>query len=277
MVNIVKASNEVEQFKDEKILQSIKRTGIPHELQQAVLAHVQNKLYDNITSQEIYKYVAEFLDKSAYPYAKTKYALKQAIMDLGPTGYPFEDFVSEILNTLGYTTQVRQYLSGKCVTHEVDVIAKKDNEAVLVEAKFHNSNTTRSDVHVPMYTKARFDDVKDKYNLNQAWVVTNTKVTVDAITFAQCVGMKIISWSYPEGSSLRDLIENAGLHPITILTTIPNAYKAKLLEKHIVRCKSIHENPGILSILALSDEEKRNVLAEIEFVCKGEHAVSSHF
>ena len=46
-------------------------------------------------------------------------------MDLGPTGYPFEDYVAEILKTEGYQTQVRQVLEGNCVSHEIDVIAQK--------------------------------------------------------------------------------------------------------------------------------------------------------
>jgi hypothetical protein len=273
MTNVIKANGLIENYNQDKIIQSIKRIRVSEGLQRDVVNHISNNLYENIPTKEIYGHVREFLGRSKYPYAKSVYSLKQAIMDLGPTGYPFEDFVSEVLISLGYSTKVRQILSGKCVSHEVDVIAKKDGETILIEAKFHNSNGIHTDVHIPMYTKARFDDVKEKYNLNKAWVVTNTRATNDAIAYAECVGMQIISWSYPAYKSLRDLIESAGLHPITILTTLPQSLKIKLLDNHIVRCKAIHQNSRILDSLQLSTIEKQKVLEEIAYICRGEHTI----
>ncbi len=271
MVNILKASKNIEPYNEEKILESIKRAGIPEKIQNDVLKHVNSKIYENIPSSEIYGHVVEFLGVSEYPYSKSRYSLKQAIMDLGPTGYPFEDFISEILNSHGYSTEVRLNLMGKCVSHEVDIVAKKEVRNIVIEAKFHNAVGTRTDVHVPMYTKSRFDDIKEKYGLNEAWIVTNTKATIDAITYAECVGMKIISWSYPEHGSLRELIESAGLHPITILSSLLPQHKINLLKRHVVRCKSIHENPEVLDPLGMSTQDKKKVLEEINFICKGEH------
>jgi Holliday junction resolvase-like predicted endonuclease len=271
MTNVIKANGSVEEYNEAKVLHSIKRAGIPEVLHQDVVNHINSKIYDNIPTKEIYGHVINFLGNSEYPYARSSYSLKQAIIDLGPTGYPFEDFVSEILISLGYSTEVRQILKGNCVTHEIDIIAKKDSVTAMVEAKFHNSVGIRTDVHIPMYTKARFDDIREKYQLTEAWVITNTKATTDAVAYAECVGMKTISWSYPDGKSLRDLIEQAGLHPITILTTLTQGQKVKLLEDHIVRCKVIHENPDTLNILSLSQEEKAKVINEVNFVCRGEH------
>lgn len=271
MVNILKASNIKEPFSEDKILKSIKRAGIPEKLHADVINHINSKVYENIPSREIYGHVVEFLGTTDYPYSKTKYSLKQAIMDLGPTGYPFEDFVSEILTELGYITEVRQTLLGKCISHEIDIIAQKDGKKILIEAKFHNSVGTRSDVRVPMYTKSRFEDLREKHGFNSAWVITNTKSTTDAIAYSKCVDMEIISWSYPDGKSLRDLIEASKLHPITILTTLPENLKINLLNQHIVRCKTLHENPDKMDSLGLSNEEKKNILEEINYVCRKEH------
>lgn len=271
MVNILKASKNIEPYDEKKVLHSIKRAGIPERIQNDVLNHVNSKIYDNIPSSEVYGHIVEFLGTSEYPYSKSRYSLKQAIMDLGPTGYPFEDFMSEILDSHGYSTETRLNLMGKCISHEVDIIAKKDGKTTLIEAKFHNSVGTRTDVHVPMYTKSRFDDIKEKYSLNEAWIVTNTKATMDAIAYAECVGMKIISWSYPEKGSLRELIESIGLHPITILSTLLPQHKINLLKRHIVRCKDIHENPQTLDSLGISNTDRKKVLDEIAFVCSGEH------
>lgn len=253
-------------FSEDKVKISIQRAGITKELQPQVVEHVKSKLYENIPTSEIYRHIMEFLEK-APTYERVKYSLKQAVMDLGPTGYPFEDFVSEILKQDGYTTKTRSLLSGKCVIHEIDVVAQKQNKRVMVEAKFHNESGTRTDVHVVLYTKARFDDIKDKYNLSEAWIVTNTKVTSDALAFAMCENLKIISWSYPEKDGLRDLIERFNLHPMTVLTTLSQNQKQQLLENHIVLCKEIMQQPSVLDLIDIPEDKKKEVLEEIKAVC----------
>lgn len=266
IINVIKATGEKEPFSEDKVKISIQRAGIPEELKTQVIEHVKGKLYENIPTSEIYHHITEFLEKSS-TYNKAKYSLKQAIMDLGPTGYPFEDFVSEILKADGYTTKTRSLLSGKCVTHEIDVVAQKQNQRIMVEAKFHNEPGIRTDVHVALYTKARFDDLKDKYNFSEGWIVTNTKVTSDALAYALCENIKIISWSYPEKDSLRDLIERLNLHPMTVLTTLSQNQKQQLLEKHIVLCKEILEQPSVLDLINIPQDKKNEVLQEIKAIC----------
>lgn len=266
MVNVLKANGETEPFSEEKINSSIKRAGIPQSIHKQVLEHVKSKLYEKIPTSEIYNHILEFLKISPHPLSRANYSLKRAIMDLGPTGYPFEDFVSELLKTEGYKTQVRQILSGKCVTHEVDVVAQKDGIKSMIEAKFHNGPGIRSDVQVSLYTNARFNDIKKKYGLKEAWVVTNTKVTSDALAYALCAGMKILSWNYPQDEGLRELIERSRLHPITVLSSLSSFEKQTLLEKNIVLCKTIYQNPKSLDILSLPSEKQKEVLSEIKYV-----------
>lgn len=270
MVNVIKATGEKEPFSEEKINLSIKRAGVPDSLHGQVLAHVKSKLYEDIPTSEIYNHILEFLGKSEHPFSKSLYSLKKAIMDLGPTGYPFEDFVSEILETKGYKTEVRQILQGKCVTHEIDVVMEKDGVKSMVEAKFHNGSGIKSDVQVTLYTKARFDDIKEKNNLSYAFVVTNTKVTTEALTYALCVEMKVISWNYPEGESLRDLIEKSRLLPITVLNSLSSSQKQQLLNEDTVLCKNICQNPRLLDTLNLPQDKKEKVLSEVNFICKRE-------
>lgn len=271
MTNVIKADKSQEPFSEQKVLQSIKRAGIPENIQNQVLQHVNSKIYEGIPTEEIYHHITEFLGVSPSPYNKAKYGLKAAIMALGPTGYPFEDFVARLLEALGYKVLVRQILNGKCVTHEIDVIAEKDSKKAMIEAKFHNSPGTRSDIQVALYTKARFDDVKDKNQLDEAWIVTNTKTTNDATTYAQCVNMKVISWNYPQGEGLRELIEKMRIHPITMLTSISQSHKQTLLNNHIVLCKDINLNPSLLDILPLTQAEKEKTLSEIRFISGQNH------
>ena len=265
LINVVKATGEKEPFSEDKLKVSIQRAGIPKSLQAQVITHVKEKLYENIPTSEVYHHITEFLEQTSSP-NRAKYSLKQAIMDLGPTGYPFEDFVAEILKKEGYTTQLRSVLSGRCVSHEIDVIAQKENKRVMIEAKFHNASGTRTDVHVALYTKARFDDIKEKYGLTEGWIVTNTKVTSDALAYALCENVKIISWSYPENESLRDLVEKYRLHPITVLTSLSQSQKQQLLENHTVLCKEITQNPTILDLLGIPQDKKKEVLTEIKLI-----------
>lgn len=268
MIHVVKADGRREPFDPNKVLSSMRRAGVPKHIENQLLHEITNNVYDNIQTWEIYQWVMESLGQTSEPYTKAQYSLKQAIMMLGPTGYPFEDYVAELLQAEGYKTLVRQILSGQCVSHEIDVIAEKDGKRIIIEVKFHNSAGARSDLQVAMYTKARFDDVKIKNKIDECWLVTNTKATIDAITYAQCMGVKVLSWNYPEGGSLRDIIERHKLYPITMLTSIPQAIKLRLLENHVVLMKSICFAPNLVNNLHLSQVEKQKLIDEANYVCK---------
>jgi len=267
MLRVIKADNTTEPFDENKVLQSIRRAGIPEEIQLQVLSDIKNNIYDNIPTHEIYARVLDSLGSSMHPYVKGKYTLKQAIMMLGPTGYPFEDFVSKLLAAIGYQTRVRQTMWGKCISHEIDIVAEKNNKISLIETKFHNNLGTRSEVQTALYTYARFLDVKEKCGFADAWIITNTKTTSDANTYAECMGMKIISWSYPKEGSLRELIEQTKLHPITMLTSLSSSIKMDLLKDHIVMCKDLSGNLSYLDKLNLSKEDKEKVIQELDFIC----------
>lgn len=264
MIHVIKADRTREPFSDQKVIASIQRARIPQAYQGEVLSYVKSKLYEGISTSEIYQHILEFFNTSQRPYHKARYSLKEAIMTLGPSGYPFEDFVSKLLEHEGYTTQVRQILPGRCITHEVDVIAMKNGKSVAIETKFHNSPGTRSEVQVALYTHARFEDIKIRNNIHEGWLITNTKTTIDANTYAQCAGMRVISWDYPNGDSLRDMIERSRLHPITMLTSLSQSQKMTLLENHIVLCKDISDNPQLLDMLFLSRIDHQKVLHEVQ-------------
>lgn len=266
MINIKKADGSIEEFSDEKLKNSINRAGIPSNLQKELLENIKQRLYDGIPSSKIYKYVQEYLIRSKEPY-KAKYSLKRAIMEIGPTGFPFEVYVSEILKSMGFKTIVGSMLRGQCVNHEVDVIAQNQNEKIFIECKYHNKPGIRSDVHVALYTKARFDDLKDKHNFSSAILITNTKVTSDALDFANCSNIKVIGWNYPFGEGLRDLVEKYKLFPITQFSFASGAEKTRLLEKNIVLVKQICDDPDILNQIELGSYKKQQIINESKAIC----------
>lgn len=262
---VIKATGEEEPFSEAKVRSSIRRAGIAPDLEEQVVAHVRSILYENIPTAEIYRHIIEFLDKSPYPAARAKYSLKQAIMSLGPTGHPFEQFVAAILHYHGYKVETNRTIQGKCISHEIDIIATKNNHQYMIEAKFHKRPDTRTDAKAAMYTCARFNDLG---GFAQAWLVTNTKVTSDAIDYGKCMGMQIISWSYPQHDNLRDLIEKANLHPLTVLSTLSQKQKQRLLEQKIVLCRQIIDlTDKELKILGIPSGQIKKIRDEARAVC----------
>lgn len=266
MVSIIKSTGEREPFDEQKIRSSINRIGIPQEQKEEVVKHVKSKLYEGIPTSEIYSHIIEFLQEK-HPFAKAKYDLKRAIMELGPTGYPFEDFVASLLANQGYTTSVRQIVKGKCISHEIDVIAQKGNETIMVECKFHNAQGIKTNVHVALYTQARFEDVKQLNNFTKAMLVTNTKITTDALSYAQCMKVDVLSWSYPQEKGLKDLIEQFNLTPITSLNTLSNQEKQILIQNGVGLCQHVCKKPEVLQTLGLAQDKIAKVLEEAKFVC----------
>jgi len=272
---IKKASGELELFSENKLRRSLERVGTSSDVVEDIVSHIAGELKNGVSTQDIYRHAFSLLNKHDRSVAG-KYSLKRAIMELGPTGHPFEKLVSEILKTKGFSTQVGVIVQGICVSHEIDVVAEKENQHIMIECKFHNQPGTKSDVKIPLYIQARFEDVRKAWLKNkdhaqkfhEAWLVTNTKLTSDAITYAQCVGMKPIGWNYPVNEGLEVLIDQSGLHPITCLTMLDAGDKQRLLNEDVVLCKELLHNKDILQNLGLNTVEISQVEKEISELCK---------
>jgi len=241
LIQVLKASGEREPFSEEKVRLSLRRAGVGRELAEDVLKIVESELYDGISTREIYRHIFQHLRETG-THLESKYNLKRALMELGPSGYPFEKFFAKVLESEGYQTAVGQQIRGKCVWHEVDVVAEKDGIKQMIEAKFHNENGIKTDVKVALYVYARFLDVSAESGFDEGWLVTNTKLTGDAKTYCECVGLKYVSWDHPEGRSLRELVERTKLYPVTALTTLSSHEKSTLLGEGIVTCKELVDN-----------------------------------
>ena len=234
---ITKASGEKSKYSEEKIRTSLKRVGANEEQIDTIIDQVAAQLYEGIPTKKIYKLAFNLL-KEGSRHLAARYHLKQAIMELGPSGYPFEKYFSEILKKQGFETQVGMIVQGNCVTHEIDVIAKKENKVFVVECKYHNLRGIFCDVKIPLYINSRFLDVEkewlktleNKSTVHQGWLVTNTRFSSDAIQYGVCAGLKLLGWDYPVNESLKDQIDALGLYPITCLTSLTKTEKQRLLD-----------------------------------------------
>lgn len=273
-ISIVKASGEVVQFSLKKLKKSLKRTEANDVLIEQILQTVQNELYDGISTKEIYNRAFAILKKKKNAFA-SRYKLKKAIYELGPTGFPFEHFISALLKFSGYKTSVGEILQGDCVQHEIDVLAHKKDETTVVECKFHSEQGQTCNVKIPLYINSRYQDVKNHWNafnknkttLTQGWVVTNTRFTKDAIQYGNCVGLYLLSWDYPKENSLKDLIDRLGLYPITVSTLLTRREKQFLLNRGIVLCRDLIGDSFYLDHLGVSEIRKERILTEIQQLC----------
>ena len=109
-------------------------------------------------------------------------------------------------------------------------------------------------------------------NFQQGWVVTNTKFSSDAVQYGTCMGLHLIGWNFPSTGSLNQLVESAGLYPLTCLTTLTRNEKQTLLENNIVLCREICDNPAILKSANISESRFKNILEESLALCKPNNA-----
>ncbi|MBX9785327.1 MAG: restriction endonuclease [Chitinophagaceae bacterium] len=271
---VTKYSGETEVFNPEKLLHALKKTGAGEKLVTDILIDVESRLYEGIPTKKIYKMAMSKLKSRSKPMA-ARFHLKQAIMELGPSGFPFENFVAALLKEQGFAVQVGVTAEGKCVKHEVDVIAEKDNRHFMIECKYHNQPGNVSNVKIPLYVHSRFLDVEEQWKqipghsmkFHQGWVVTNTRLTTDAVQYGSCAGLHLWSWDYPYGQGLKDIIDETGLYPLTCLTTLSAREKNELLNKHIVMCKELCHNPQLLSQIGIEKERAERIIKEGNELC----------
>jgi len=272
-LEITKSSGEKVKFSLDKLRTSLKRTGADKETVDQIIDKVRDELYQGISTKEIYNRAFALLKKKK-SYLASKYKLKKAIYELGPTGFPFENFIAAIYKYSGYKTEIGKILQGKCVSHEIDVVAHKNSNTTIMECKFHSEQGQKCNVKIPLYIAARFKDVKDYWDskpretkLNEGWVVTNTRFTEDASQYGKCVGLKLLSWDYPKEDALKDKIDRLGLYPITVSTLLTNREKQFLLSRDVVLCRELIHDNFYLDHLGVSDVRKKRILDDMLQLC----------
>ncbi|NND77022.1 MAG: ATPase [Flavobacteriales bacterium] len=273
-VRIIKSNGERVFFNRKKLFNSLIRSGTTRDLANEITDMVSGSIKEGDSTDQIYKNAFQILKKETLSTA-ANYSLKKAILELGPTGYPFEKFVGALLNYQGFVTQVGVIVKGYCVNHEIDVVAEKNNEHFMIECKFHSEKGRYCSVKIPLYIRSRFLDVEriwrsqkgHSQKFHQGWIFTNTRFSTDAIQFGECMELKMISWDHPANESLKKRIDDSGLHPITCLTGISMKEKKKILDKNIVLCLELKKNSSVLKEIGLSKDRMHKVLNELNDLC----------
>lgn len=281
-IYITKEDGTTEEFVPSKLELSLLKSGAQPTMADKIIKEIVEDLEKGVcdpdridggscTVDGIYNKAFEMLKHMSLS-AAARYSLKRSMLEFGPTGFPFERYIAEIFKAKGFDAITDQIVMGGCVPHEVDVVVWNKEKLLMSEVKYHHEPGSKTDLKVSLYVKARYDDIKEnmyvygsfpKRKVDEFWLITNTKFTDTAITYAECQGIKLLSWLYPKKGNLVDLIEETKLHPITCLMSLTSAEKVDLLKHNIVLCKTVYEDRTILKKMGFSDEKVFRVIEEI--------------
>lgn len=270
-IMVTKASGEIEAFEPIKLLRSLNNAGADEQTAQQILLDIEPSIFNGISTRKIYKKALSLLRQKMRSSA-IRYRIKDAIMELGDSGRPFEIFTGEIYKHLGYSVETGIIIEGKSITHEMDVIATSKGTQQLIECKYSKLHGKYVSIQVPLYVYSRVNDIiayrskLEEYNgfSFTAGVATNTRFSPDCIKYASDYGINLLSWNYPEGKSLREIIQKKHILPITILSTLNQHDKEYIISQDIVTCKQLENNNTILSEMGLSKRKIQTVQIELD-------------
>jgi hypothetical protein len=275
LITITKSDGTKQLFEEQKLRNSLKRAGAPDAAIDDIVDEVGKTMRDGMTTEEIYRRAFSLLKKHSHTVA-VKYSVRRALMELGPDGFPFEKFIAKVFQAWGYETMTDQTVMGKCISHEIDVVAWTKEKLAMVEAKFHNEYGIRSDSKVALYINARREDVQENYfdyggikrKIDEFWLVTNTKFTDQAITYGECNGLKMLGWNYPKHGNLHEIIDQYNLQPITCVTSLSNQQKKDLVGRNIMTCTDLIRQPQILEQIGVKNTEAEAIVNEARVIIR---------
>lgn len=268
-MRVKKHSGELVDFNPNSLRHSLSRSGASDSEVSKVFETIKPKLYDGITTRELYELAFDHLKQVRNTYA-ARYSLKKALRDLGPEGFYFEKWVARIFQEDGYKAITGQTIQGHAVTHEIDVVASKGNELLAIECKFRNDVDAKISVTTPMYFMSRIKDISNKpytfFNktlpVTQGWLVTNAYLTSDSKAFGEYYKMNLLAWDYPEHRSIKVLVDSNGEYPVTCLTTLNTEDKARLLKAQCILVKDIVRDAKFLQYIQADSKKQAKIIKE---------------
>ncbi len=274
---VVKKDGTKEVFNPKKLVESLERSGAHDKVIAHIVDHITKEIYDGATTDFIYSHAYELLQKEeTNGSARFRYSLRRAVSELGPSGFPFEKYVSQVFAAHGYNSKTGIKIKGKCVTHEVDVVAENGDEIVTAELKFHNKLAIKTDLKVSLYVNSRFRDIMDTDFYGEKkprpFLITNTKFSSNAIKYAECEGtLELMGWDYPRRGkpNLHEFIQQSKIHPITALTTFSKKEHQMLIEGGFITCRDIKRNGGedVHKLTLIPGKTIEEAFLEIDNIC----------
>jgi len=250
-MNVTKADGSRQPFEKSKIVRTCLRMKASKDAAEEIADKIERRLYEGIPTKKILQMIFSYL-REYRPELKHQIDLREAVCLLRPKP-DFEQFIGLLLKAEGYEVEMNRILAGKCIEHEIDAIAAKDNETLYVEAKHHYQPHSYTGVGVLLEARATLEDLNDgKNNFTKAMVITNTKLSDHAKTYAECKGIAAVGWRYPEKMSLELMIEKNKLYPVTLIKGLDSTLLSRLGDNGII----------LMEQLAKYDVKKLNKLTK---------------
>lgn len=266
---VTKNNGELEDFDKDKLRLSLIFSGASQAKADRIIKQIETSIKPNSSTKKIFKEAHRLLKRENRILA-SRYSLSKAINEMGPEGHIFEKFVCAIFQNLNYQASTNHVLQGRCISHEVDVVAKKQDHTIFCECKFHNRAGLKNDLKTALYIQARALDLKENplNQLDEFWFVSNTKFTSDAITYAKCCGLKLLGPNFPKRKALVDLAQEAKTYPISSLSQLKKRHVRRLFKKEMTLVKEILSAPQSLKDIGLDEQEIGLVLNEARLLCE---------
>ncbi|PIN89435.1 hypothetical protein COU60_03505 [Candidatus Pacearchaeota archaeon CG10_big_fil_rev_8_21_14_0_10_34_76] len=250
MIYVKKMDGRLQPYDENKLRRSLKKSGASKETIKDILSKVDSILYNGIETKKLFKFIFQELNKCS-PNCSPRYNLKQAIISLGfEGGFVFEKFMGKLFEKKGYDVKLNQIVRGKNISHEIDVIAIKDKDRIMIEAKHHGKPWLGTDIQTALYVYARFLDTNNSFT--RPMLVTNTRFSTSVMRYAKGVNLSLMGWKYPKGNSLEENIEKYKIYPITVLN-LPEVVLKRYFEKDIITLEDLQ------ATRKLSPEEKDKI------------------
>lgn len=246
MIFVTKFDGRKQPFNKEKIIRTCLRMRSTPQQANSTANRIEKELYDGISTKEILKKIFKYLQEYK-PEIKHQIDLREAIALLRPKP-DFEKFIGMLLKEYGYKIEMNQIIAGRCVEHEIDAIARKNNEVLLVEVKHHQQSHTYTGLSVFLEAHATFEDLvegiktgENKIKFNRLLVVCNTKISDHARRYANCRGIQHLGWKSPEEKGLEQMVEEKKFYPVTLLKDLDADGQQKLGDNGIVLLRQLVE------------------------------------
>jgi hypothetical protein len=245
-VYVTKFDGTKQPFDKNKVVRTCLRMGATQETAQAIADEIESKLYDGISTRRILQMIFSRLKKHK-PVMKLQVDLRRSL-SLLRSAPDFERFIQLLLSEHGYEVTPNQIVKGRCVEHEVDAVARRNGKTCIVEVKHHYKYHTPTSLDVSRISRAVFEDVTEAYKLglnnlkiDYAMIVCNTKLSEHAKRYADCRGIRHISWSSPPDHDLQTMIQEKKLYPITLLKGLNAETRNKLATNGVILLKQLTE------------------------------------
>lgn len=246
MIFVTKADGTREPFQKGKIINTCMRMHAGKEAAEIIAEKIESRVYDGVPTYKILRMIFIYLKKYR-PAIRQQIDLRKAISLLRPKP-DFELFVDLLLREYGYQVTPNQIVQGRCIEHEIDAIAQKNDETLMVEVKHHLNHHTYTSLDVCKETWATFEDLTEGFKLGlnsikftKALIVCNTKFSEHARRYAKCRGIEHIGWKAPPEGGLEQKIEEKKLYPITLIKGLGKETEGKLGDNGIVLLKQLTE------------------------------------